>query len=553
MKLKINLKHIARPAKIFMTVFILLIAVLILQGIILEAEQMSAYKKRRSAETKSKAELTQQEKRLDRIKNSVKEFLPDGTIHLIYKPKHIAGRRGEFETEQIYDVNDNLLWEGPQIERPYEYLSWAGRLHGKDSFTYHRVDFTLQRLKQIQTITPVFSQNIEVPVRSGDKTRQIWRYHPGRDVFVGYHFKGEKIGYAGSTGFTDSKSKTKPFGKFRVFNAWCPEDSTSPTLLWQTQRRIFQINFEKQNVELIFESIDADIRTIGLNAWVDPVPGTKEYFDRDKYRPLIHCLTEDNKHHLIMRNPQQRLTFSIPEDWKDWVGSGCGFTATKQNIYLLRNWIEFRAPPDYFQDEELHEQWRRDYQSKPKTRWVELYKMDNQGGLELLNRYDWTLPPPPSVPVVKARDPRPAVKRYVSQISPPFYDYVLRLLGRKFWSWALDYQNRGDFFYSLARMVLDIRPYGGVINRVLSALMIGFAFLHGWSRRTSWPKFVFWLVFVGIFNLAGLLTYLALNHTAVIKCPICGKRRGLAQVDCVRCQAELPAPERGKLDLIFST
>lgn len=178
--------------------------------------------------------------------------------------------------------------------------------------------------------------------------------------------------------------------------------------------------------------------------------------------------------------------------------------------------------------------------------------MDTDGSLELLNRYDWTVPVP-QVPVVKVKDARPVVKRYVSQFSPPLYDYVLRLLGRRFWSRALNYQNRGDFFYSLARMVADIQPYGGVINRVLSALMMGFVFLHGWPRRTSWAKFVSWLVFVGLFNLAGLLTYLALNHTAVIKCPICGKRRGLAQVDCVRCQAELPASERGKLDLIFST
>ena len=170
----------------------------------------------------------------------------------------------------------------------------------------------------------------------------------------------------------------------------------------------------------------------------------------------------------------------------------------------------------------------------------------------MLNRYDWTVPAP-SMPVVRARDPRPAVKRCVSQFSPPLYDVAARLLGRKFWLWAFDSRNRGDFFYSLVRMTMDIRPYGGVINRVLSALMMVFAFLHGWPRRTSWAKFIFWLIFVGIFNLAGLLTYLALNHTVVIKCPVCGKRRGLAQVDCVRCQAALPAPERGKLDLIFST
>ena len=65
--------------------------------------------------------------------------------------------------------------------------------------------------------------------------------------------------------------------------------------------------------------------------------------------------------------------------------------------------------------------------------------------------------------------------------------------------------------------------------------------------------FIFWLVFVGLFNLAGLLTYLALNHTPVIKCPVCGNRRGLGQAQCVRCLSDLPAPKPGKLDLIFDT
>jgi DNA-directed RNA polymerase subunit RPC12/RpoP len=83
--------------------------------------------------------------------------------------------------------------------------------------------------------------------------------------------------------------------------------------------------------------------------------------------------------------------------------------------------------------------------------------------------------------------------------------------------------------------------------------MVGIAFLHGWPRRTSWGKLIFWLAFTLVFNLAGLLTYLALNHTTVIKCPVCGRRRGLIQVNCVRCGAELPIPERRKTDLIFNT
>ncbi len=547
MKLKINLKYIATPSKIFMTVLIVLIAVSILQGIILEIERTFAQAKQRPATTKPEAELTQEEKRLERIRNSAKEFLPDGTIHLIYKLGRIPGRMDEYETAQIYDANDNLLWEGPSNKkRPYEYLLfWAKRIRG------HRDGFTQQQMKQIQMITPGFSRNIEIPVGSDDKIEQIWRYHPGAEYFKGYNTKGGKIGYAGSTGFTDSKSKAKPLGKFNLFTAWCPQDSSSPTLLWQTQRRIYQINFEKQHVELIFESTEADIEVerTSLHAWRDVKPGETHYRYNKKYRPLLLCITKDGKHHLVIRNPVRKLTITVPNDWRSNL---VRFTATKQGIFARHPGSDALPPKGIADSRELLNKWFQERRGKPRNFWTELYKVDDQGSLELLNRYDWTLPPP-SMPVVRARDSRTAVQRGVSQFSPPLYDLAVRYLGRKFWFWAFDSRNRGDFFSSFARMIMDIRPYGGVINRVLSALMMGFVFLHGWPRRTSWAKFVFWLIFVGAFNIAGLLTYLALNHTVVIKCPVCGKRRGLALVDCVRCQAELPAPERGKLDLIFST
>jgi len=82
--------------------------------------------------------------------------------------------------------------------------------------------------------------------------------------------------------------------------------------------------------------------------------------------------------------------------------------------------------------------------------------------------------------------------------------------------------------------------------------MMGFALWHGWSRRTSWSKLFLWLIIVGAFNLAGLLTYLALNHTTVIKCPACGKKRGLERFNCIRCGSGLPVPQRRPTDLILA-
>ncbi len=144
------------------------------------------------------------------------------------------------------------------------------------------------------------------------------------------------------------------------------------------------------------------------------------------------------------------------------------------------------------------------------------------------------------------------MERGVIQLSPPLYGVFIRLLGRSFWSRAYSRQNSGNIFYELAKTLLEFRPVGWVMNWALSAAMMGFAFWHGWPRRTSQARFVFWLAFVAAFNLAGLLTYLALNHTAIIRCPACGGRRGLARLDCAQCRAQLPAPKSGKLDLIFN-
>ena len=543
MDLKNASKYIAGPGRVFTTVLIVLITVSVVQGFVMEAIRMFTYTKRTAA-IKSEPQRTDEGKRIERIRQASKHFMADGTLHLVYEPRTERGRIIEPRTEQIYDANDRLIWEGPSNRRPYQYLFWAGQPR------YHSEALMLPQIEQLQMLTPVFSRSIEVPVGSINNTEQIWRYRPRAECFEGYNVGGEKIGYIGAAGFSDSASKVKPLGECRLFTAWCPMDSSNPTLLWQTDRRIYQINFEKQHVELVFESNDSDIETISLRGWKDLEPGAVGSVDSKKYRPLLLCTTEDGKHHLILRNPDQRLTFTIPKDWQGWVNNYYRFTATKQGIFLLRNWIEWRASPDYFQDKELYDQWWRDYESQAKKLWVELYEINESGGLELVNRYDWTEPVPSRS--VRA-SPLMADRRFVTDFSPPLYNLILRVLGIEFWARARQFANRGDFFYATVQVPLELRPLNSTENWVLSALMMGFVFWHGLPRRTSRAQFAFWLVFVGVLNLAGLLTYLALNHTAVIKCPACGRQRGLARNDCIHCRAPLPTPKPRDLDLVFKS
>jgi len=63
---------------------------------------------------------------------------------------------------------------------------------------------------------------------------------------------------------------------------------------------------------------------------------------------------------------------------------------------------------------------------------------------------------------------------------------------------------------------------------------------------------IFWVILAGLLNLAGVLTYLALNHTPVIKCPACGKKRGLEMDNCPQCGSPLPIPQRKPTDLIMA-
>jgi hypothetical protein len=537
MKLIDSSKHVAGPTKIFMTVLILLIAVVIMQAIIIQIAIVLTTEKQESAIPKPK-KISAEEEHLKKMLKSEKNFLPDGTIHLVYEFSDTPTVRDDEWKEEVYDANGNLRWSGPQKNKPYEYLSWTEVPSGHEKFDE-------QRMKQVYTITPEFSRPLEIPVRSRKKTEQLWRYDPTRQLFVGYRAGGGKIGYIGSKGFTDSISRAKPFGRFKLFTAWCPMDSFSPKLLWQTNRQIYEINFENQRVQLIFESTEANIKQIRLHKWRDIRPKTPQD-SNIPYRPLITCLTEDGKHHLIMRNPDRKLTVTVDDDWWSYA---LLFTATTREIFMRHRDTERRLPLALRRSPKLALEWLRKFRGKPHKEWIELYRVDNQGNLNLLNHYDWT----DTIRIgssLEESQPWEKTKRYVCQFSSPLYDFTWYLLGGDFGA----YLHRNNLLTSdFAYLAEDIRPGNSILNWVLGLAMVGFAFWHGRPRQTSRGKLIFWLAFTLVFNLAGLLTYLALNHISMTKCSACGKSRGLAQVNCVRCGAELPAPERGKLDLILNT
>jgi hypothetical protein len=251
-----------------------------------------------------------------------------------------------------------------------------------------------------------------------------------------------------------------------------------------------------------------------------------------------------------MREPNQAITMELPEQlqeqnqifrWQWQYNTNLDFTATDKAIFV--QYLEKKFNPPLSQ--KLTKQYQKEYDSKPQPRSIQLYKVIDDGKLMLVNQFDWTRP---VVPTSQALNPG-SIPKWAGTVSPPVFDLSWALCGDSLYKLVIE---GTGMMQGYAIIISQFRPLHRSLNYVLSAMMMTFALWHGWARRTSLAKLILWLIIVGAFNLAGLLTYLALNHTPVIKCPACGKRRGLEMDNCSQCGNPLPIPQRKPTDLIMA-
>ena len=540
MKNNLILKHVSSTSKALMILLIMLLVIAMSQGIIIAISHVIMMSRYRASQQAFQEPV---EDELTRIKRSEKHFMPDGTVHQMELVKDDFQRDDKDQKIRIYDVNDNLVWQGLKKEIPYQYLSWPEQLIRNWSW-YDSYTFDKRQMNSMLTVTPELSQSIEFPVRQNYEIKIIWRYIPDKEYFVAYNTQGGITGYLSAAGFTQQKSDTKGFGQFRLFTAWCPEDSINPVMLWQTDKKIYQIDFQQQDVEIIFESEKEIVDNISLKNW----RFTKsDDANAVKYRPAILCKTVDDDIKLIMRQPDQTFTFSPPEDW-DLKEQSIRLTATESEIYLLRSFKGPRPPGKYMYSDELFRQWQKQLWEKPRDRWEELYTIDEKGKLNLITKYDWITPP-----YKRTFDEERVfekIKSFVTDFSPPVYNILWRGL-YKYWPNSITGSENESIFKLCVALIQELRSRRIIINWSISFVLVLIALWHGYPRRTNWIVMIMWLAIVAVFNLAGFLTYWALNHRPVIKCPACGKKRGLTRADCVRCGTELPVPETREVDRVL--
>ncbi len=549
MKLKDATIYISAPAAVVTILVMMLFAVGVAQ--ILTVEIVRGFIKRPQplqvsppvATAPAEAPTTPEKILLKRIRNARKEFLPDGTVHLIrvvsrpnrFKHLYRPGPSPE-DVIEVFDINGEVFFEGKRRDVPFEYITWASpiRFHPHDA--PNRAWIT----RQIGPIGGEFSRWMMVPVVTPVEDRpdtgrvtRYWRYRPREEIFVGYDWTGKRVGYAGANGIQQTRDKTTPFERLQLMTAWCPLDSLSPVLLWLTEKRLYQIDFANNAVEMLFETGGQEVTLLAMGNWRG-----RNYSGPDQ-AGILYLATADGNCRILCRDPDRRIDIKLPAgSWK----TGAIIGAADGKLFLRKYRLEGLRPNAPL------EQWIEKYGYRPYKRWVELYEITPAGETTLVNRYEWTAEAIPRARIATVRF-RDKIRKTVMAASPPLYQLAWRWHYKDMWA-------RRDQMSEIGKLVgeilIEMQPWELSINLILSLLMAGVAFWHGWARRTSWVKFAFWIVLVAAFNLAGLLVYLALNHSAVIRCSACGRKRGLERPYCRECKAPLPTPKPRDVDLVLT-
>jgi hypothetical protein len=253
-------------------------------------------------------------------------FLLDGTVHQVKSSQEMDAQGKTQDIEEVYDVNNVLIERRPSQEKPNRiYLSYATRmdnLYGKD------------RLDSQYAIRSGFSITMDVPVMEDDTLQEIWRYDRRREVFAGYDRTGKVLGDLCKEGFTPDPATGTALGALQGYKWWQPEKNRTK-LLWLTQRHLYEIDVNARKVDRLAQYDKIYIGSLSAQAWVETDKTAREYADPNVYRPLIVCQSSKDTYHLTLRDPNQSITVSMPEAWKEWGGS-CRFSTTETDMFMVR-------------------------------------------------------------------------------------------------------------------------------------------------------------------------------------------------------------------------
>jgi hypothetical protein len=479
-----------------------------------------------------------------RIDSSAINYLPDGTIHIVYT-EYSAKPRAD-HMKQIYDSNFNLIWEGNDKEQNI----YSGRyLAFNFSIPTYNLNNDIYRFSSVYFSN---TQSLILPAQEDMVKNGYWKYNHYTNCFEGFDKNKNIIGYCGAEAFVSDKSKLKKYGEiFFITPAWLNINNDGPLVLLGDKHEIYEINFGTQSIQSLIKLPEKQIKKVWIYGWWDFFPKLSPSVESVKYRPLIMCQTQDDAIFLILRDPNETIQTRLPDKIKS---RNIRFVATYENIYIRVIDNGLNPPEEIAKDYSAYSEWLDHRSDKPVTNSDQLYTVNPSGSIQLLNNIEWIIPAR-----VNASDsygysllyPDKEILRYIAISSPVFYDFLYKVFNR-FVGYPFINSNYESHMVNLA--IADTLDYSSPFYNpycyLISILMAGIVFIHAWPRRKSMAGFIGWVIFAALFNIVGLLVYLALNFTPTIKCHKCHKKRGLNTPECPRCGAELSTMTPDKLSII---
>lgn len=330
----------------------------------------------------------------------------------------------------------------------------------------------------------------------------------------------------------------------------------TPVLTWRAKKNIYEIDFSKRSIETLIESKDEDIKFVFDNR---DIQKTLNYNTRSKpnvkllegYQPAIGYVAGSGACEILFIESGERVAFKMSKEWLSGNRPSVTISVFEDAIYAQHT--ENNRPKldwKYKTSKEIDEY--VEMVNKTSIHFSEdVYEVSSTGELESLNTFEWD-----SVPNIKVNGPRnydpysgQDVLKKLTCVSPIFYSGLLKAMQKCI--------GPGVWRDSVLRIWSEIiggtqylKPWSVGLTMLVSILLSGVVFWHGMFRRRGPYGLAFWMVFVVVFNVAGLLTYLALNHVPVIRCYKCRNKRHLKSEFCPSCGAGLAEPEARPTDLV---
>jgi hypothetical protein len=518
-------KNISRVFQAVIVLLVFEILVFISQQVIMGLERIIRVS---SEEFRLLQEQLQRHYRPDelcyQIDSAAKQITPQGEIHLV---NYEYREKSRIRLVTVRDVNWNILWQGNEDDLPFTYV---------ESF-YHAGPYSLELDIWPWTMPVELGRSLKVTVFENGKAAEFWRLVPQKSMFEGYTQQRQQIGYIGPLGFSKEKNRVGSFGHTLGLRAG-PED----IYYFVSDYKVYSVNFVSRKTVEVFQSSTAKIIGMGYENVYD----VEKYNREPRYRPYLHILTEDGTERLFIEKPDEEVVFHLPQGW-DF--RRFQMAVTDQRILL---WRQDSYQEGRFQPELLIENANNlelFLNSCQRVNSIEVYEVTDSGELKKLSGLEWKVPESPWRAIYEYYSAKTTLP-VATAFSPPVYK--LKPVKEED-SNGGPFASRMPLWLMLSGMLEEGQPINLLYCLIASCLCIVLALLHAWPRRTGWARLSVWMGFVGVFNLAGLLTYLALNHTAVVKCPVCGRKRGLEATDCVRCGAALAEPELRDADKVLIT